>query len=147
LAVEKKTTNKGKAAELFVFGELLNSGADLYVPLVDMGVDAVLRRSDGTYVEIQVKSTEEDDQAGYFNVYDLGEHPEDRFFIVCVDMNERNRKTEGKPNVWVLSSKDFKEYMVAGCRLPIYERSHKHGNVQRCELLKDRFYDWEHLIG
>jgi len=51
-------------------------------------------------------------------------------------MNEKKSKVNGRPNIWVLSAKDFKEYMVSGCRLPIYERSRKHGNKAREEVLQ-----------
>ena len=104
---------KGKRAEFLVFAELIKRGADLYLPAVDTGIDAIIRKEDGTYLEIQVKSTLEDEQAGYFNVYDIKEHPEDKFFIICVDMNDKNFREKDKPNIWVLSAKDFKEYMVS----------------------------------
>ena len=126
---------KGKSAELLVFSELIRRGADLYLPVIDIGIDAIIRREDGTYLEIQVKSTEKDDQAGYFNVDDINKRPEDKFFIICIDMNKKNFKVEGRPNIWILSAKDFKKYMTSGYRLPIYERSHKHDNKRRDELL------------
>jgi hypothetical protein len=141
------TEQKGKSAEFLVFGELIRKGADLYLPVIDTGIDAILRRKDGSYIEIQIKSTEEDEQAGYFNVYELDKRPEDTFFIICVDMNAKNSIETGKPNIWVLSADDFKTYMVAGCRLPIYERSRQHNNEKRCDLLKNRFYAWELLTG
>ncbi len=138
---------KGKSAEYFVFSELIKRGADLYLPVIDIGIDAILRKKDGTYIEIQVKSTEKEDQAGYFNVYNINEHPEEKFFIICVDMNEDNLIEKGKPNIWVLPATDFKKYMVSGCRLPIYERSRKHNDEVRSELLKNHFYAWELLTG
>jgi predicted AAA+ superfamily ATPase len=138
---------KGKGAEYFVFSELIRKGADLYLPVIDTGIDAILRKKDGTYLEIQVKSTEKEDQAGYFNVDDINEHPEENYFIICVDFNEEKSLEKGKPNIWILPAKDFKEYMVSGCRLPIYERSHKHNNKVRFELLKSHFYDWKLLTG
>jgi len=143
---ELTNREKGKLAGFFVFGELVKRRADLYLPIIDIkGIDAILRKKDGAYIEIQVKSTQKEDQAGYFNVYDLEQHPEDKFYIICVDMNEKKSKVKGKPNIWVLSAKDFKEYMVSGCRLPIYERSRKHGNKAREELLQKNFEAWELL--
>ena len=136
---------KGKSAEYFVFSELIKRGADLYLPVIDTGIDAIIRRKDGTYLEIQVKSTQEEEQAGYFNVYDLEQHPECKFFIICVDMNEKKSRVKGKPNIWILSARDFKKYMVSGCRLPIYERSRNYENKTREELLKENFEAW-HLL-
>ena len=145
--MDETSQQKGKRAEFLVFSELLRRGADLYIPVIDMGIDAIVRREDGTYLEIQVKSTEKEDQAGYFNVYDINEHPEDKFFVVCVDFNEEKSIKEGKPNIWVLPAKDFKEYMVSGCRLPIYERSQKYENKVRTELLQKNFEAWGLLTG
>ncbi len=130
-----------------VFSELIKGGADLYLPVIDIGIDAVIRKEDGSYLEIQVKSTEEEDQSGYFNVYNIGKYPDDKFFVICVDMNEPKRIDKGRPNIWVLSAKDFKEYMISGWRLPIYERSRKHDNKVRSELLAKNFEAWQLLTG
>ncbi len=63
----KTSQQKGKQAEFLVFGELIRRGADLYLPIVDIGIDAIIKKKDGTYLQIQVKSTEADEQAGCFN--------------------------------------------------------------------------------
>ena len=55
---------KGKSAEYFVFSELIKGGADVYLPAVDIGIDAIVRREDGTYLEIQVKSTKKKTKLG-----------------------------------------------------------------------------------
>ena len=142
-----KSQQKGKRAEFLVFGELLKQGADLYLPVIDIGIDALVRRKDGTFSEIQIKSTEAEEQAGYFNVDDINKHPEDKFFIICVDFNEEKSKKKGKPNIWILPAKEFKEYMTSGYRLPIYERSHKHDDKRRDELLHKNFEAWRLLTG
>ncbi len=140
------TDQKGKGAELMVFGELIRKGVDLYIPIVDIGIDAIIKKKDGTYLQIQVKSTKAHEQAGYFNVYDINEHREEKFFIICVDMNEDNLIEKGKPNIWVLPATDFKKYMVSGCRLPIYE-TRRGDKEPRYKLLQDCFYAWESLTG
>ena len=50
----------GELGELYVFGELLKRGAVSYIPLVDTGLDALVRTSEGTVIEIQVKSAGSD---------------------------------------------------------------------------------------
>lgn len=146
--MECTSQQKGKRAEFLVFGELLRLGYELYLPVIDnIGVDALVRRKDDTFSEIQIKSTEAEEQSGYFNVGDIQKHPEEKFFIVCVDFNKEKLIDEGKPNIWVIPAKKFKEYMVSGCRLPIYERSIKHENKPRKELLEGYFNKWELLTG
>ena len=145
--MDETSQQKGKRAELLVFSELMKEGFDVYLPVVDKGVDAIIPTKNGTYLEIQIKSTENEEQAGYFNVYDLDKHPQDRFYIICVDMNEKKSKVKGRPNIWILSAKDFKKYMVSGYRLPIYERSRKHGNEAREKLLQNNFEAWKLLNG
>ena len=117
------TQQKGKRAEFLVFGELIKRGADLYFPAVDIGIDAILRqkKKDGTYcyVEIQVKSTEAEKQAGYFNVYNLRHQP--NLFIICVDMSRE------EPEIWILPSKEFERYATGvekhkHCLLPLPDR-------------------------
>lgn len=127
--MEITTQQKGKRAEFLVFGELIRRGADLYLPVVDIGVDTILRhkRKDGTYryLEIQVKSTKAKEQAGYFNVYDL--QPSDNLLIVCVNMSEEKIKQRGKPEIWILPSTEFEKYATGKekrkhCRLPLPDR-------------------------
>ena len=55
----------GERGELYVFGELLKRGAISYVPLVDDGVDALVRTSEGTVIEIQVKAAGRAHSTGY----------------------------------------------------------------------------------
>ena len=81
----------------------------------------------------------------YFNVDDINKRPEDKFFIICVDMNKKNFKVEGSPNIWILSARDFKKYITSGYRLPIYEKSRRYHNKPRCELLQKNFEAWELL--
>ncbi len=142
--MEQTSQEKGKSAELLVFSELIKRGADLFIPVIDKGIDAVIRKSNGTYLEIQIKSTQEDDQSGYFNVYDIEKHNEKTFYIICVDMNEK-KMVNGKPNIWILSVKNFKKYMVSGCRLPIYECSRRHRNLSRQNMLEKYRDAWELL--
>ena len=94
---------KGKMAELAVFGELLKRGVIPYVPLVDIkGIDAIIRKDDGRLLEIQVKSTFSKGMQGSFNVDDLVTKP--NFFIIGVigegDMPE-------KYEYWVFPSEVF----------------------------------------
>ena len=47
----------GKRMEYYLIGLMLKEGLDCYVPLVDDdGIDVVIRKSDGTYIEIQIKA-------------------------------------------------------------------------------------------
>lgn len=142
--MEMGSTQKGKLGEFFVFGELIRRGYELYLPVIDTGVDAVVRLGDRTHVDIQVKTTQQENQAGYFNVYDL--EPRDNLFIICVDMSEAKMKEyKGQPEVWVLPSRVYMEHATASrvkdkewirYLLPLPDGSRKHGNVPRRELLK-----------
>ena len=152
------TQDKGKYAEFLVFAELIGRGADVYTPTVDTGIDAVVRRKNGSYTEVQIKATEEDDQAGYFNVPNFDRYKSENFYVVCVDLNDYPLAKRAKPsyksltlpdgklpNVWILTSKEFEEYETAGHRLPIYEGSQKHRNEKRYILLKKAYRAWERL--
>ncbi len=44
---------------------MLKEGLDVYVPLVDdVGIDAVIRRPDNTFIEIQIKARSKDVKFG-----------------------------------------------------------------------------------
>lgn len=48
--------NFGKRIEYWVACSALKQGLDVFIPLVDdKGIDLVIRRKDGTYIEVQVK--------------------------------------------------------------------------------------------
>jgi hypothetical protein len=97
--MEIGTTEKGKLGELYVFSKLIERGAMPFLPIADIrGVDAVVRKKDGTYVEIQVKATW-GNQAGYFNVRNLVER--EGLFIVGLIMGIEPLEA------WILPSKEF----------------------------------------
>ena len=46
----------GKRMEYKLIGDMLMEGLDCYVPLVDdHGVDCVIKKDDGTFIEVQIK--------------------------------------------------------------------------------------------
>ena len=51
----------GKRIEFWIIGQMLKEGMDVYIPLVDdMAIDAVVRRKDGTFIEVQIKARSKD---------------------------------------------------------------------------------------
>ncbi len=47
----------GKRIEYWVIGQMLKEGIDVYVPLVDdNAIDAVVRKPDGSFTEVQIKA-------------------------------------------------------------------------------------------
>jgi len=99
-------TEKGKVGELYVFGKLIEKGAMPFLPIADIrGVDAVVRRNDGTYVEIQVKSTWPPEQAGFINVPDLDVRK--GLFIVGLIYANPPGQIEEMPEAWIIPSDVF----------------------------------------
>jgi len=143
------STQKGKRAEFLVFGELIKRGANLYLPVIDKGIDAIILKQDGTYLQIQVKSTEAEEQAGWFNVEELELYKGKNLFIVCVEMSKE------PPEIWVLQSEVFMEYANVSkskegrnnYRLGIDSKDTKHGNEPRRGLLKEYREAWGLLTG
>src|SRR6266571_3759234 len=55
----------GKRIEFWIIGRMLKEGLDVYVPLVDdNAIDAVVRRTDGSFLEVQIKARSIDVVAG-----------------------------------------------------------------------------------
>lgn len=97
--MEIGATEKGKLGELYVFRKLIENGAMPFLPIADIrGVDAVVRKKDGSYVEIQIKTTWTEEMKGYFNVPDLVARK--NYFIVGLIMEET-------PEAWIIPSEVF----------------------------------------
>ena len=47
----------GRRIEFWVIGEMMKEGLDVHIPLVDdMGIDAIVRKEDGSFIEAQIKA-------------------------------------------------------------------------------------------
>lgn len=47
----------GKRMEYYVISKMLEQGLDVYIPLIDdFAIDAIVRKKDGTFIEIQIKA-------------------------------------------------------------------------------------------
>jgi hypothetical protein len=84
----------GKAGELKVFVKLLEHELIPYVPLVDEGIDCILKN--GKKIQIKTVRTKRDPL--WFQVSNI--EPQDDFFIVGIDANDQ---------FWIFPSKIFAE--------------------------------------
>lgn len=91
------TQSKGKWAELRVIGELVREGfTAIYTPVIDVeGVDIIVKREDGSYSEIQVKSRSRMEDS--FQVRGLKQ--KENLFLVLHVLNT--------DDFWIIPSADF----------------------------------------
>lgn len=55
----------GKRMEYYFIGQMLKEGLDCYIPMVDDdGIDVVIRKADGQYIEVQIKARSNSVAAG-----------------------------------------------------------------------------------
>lgn len=93
----------GKRIEYYVIGLMLKQGLDVFLPMVDDdAIDAVIKKPDGNFVEIQIKARSEKVLFGDAALF-AGLKHEYRKNYWFVFYSERMDKT------WVLSSKEFIE--------------------------------------
>jgi hypothetical protein len=91
----------GKRIEFFVIGRMLKEGLDLYIPLVDdNAIDCIVRKPDGTFVEVQIKARSSKVNFGDGALFAAipHEYRENYWFVFY---SERLEKT------LILSSKEF----------------------------------------
>ncbi|WP_295374561.1 hypothetical protein [uncultured Pseudacidovorax sp.] len=91
----------GKRIEYWVVGLMLKQGMDVYMPLVDDdAIDAVIKRPDGQFIQIQIKARSKDVKAGDGALFSAITHElrESYFFVLY---SERHDK------IWILSSREF----------------------------------------
>ncbi len=91
----------GKRMEFYVVGLMLKEGLDVYLPLVDdHAIDAVVKRPDGRFVEVQIKARSNTVTFGDAALFAALVH-EHRLNYWFVFYSERMDK------IWIMSSKEF----------------------------------------
>lgn len=93
----------GKRIEYYIVGLMLKQGLDVYLPLVDDdAIDAVVKRPDGRFVEVQIKARSNNvkfGSAGLFAALPHEYRPNYWFVFYSERMN----------TMWIMSSKEFIE--------------------------------------
>ena len=91
----------GKRMEYKLVGDMLMEGLDCYLPLIDdHGVDCVIKKSDGTFIEVQIKArskTVKDGDAALFAAIYHDYTP--NFYFVFY--------SERLDSMWIMSSEEF----------------------------------------
>lgn len=91
----------GKRIEYWVAGLMLKEGIDIYMPLVDdNAIDAVVRRRDGTFVEVQIKARSKDVVMGDAARFAAIAHEQrDNYYFVFY--------SERLDKFWIMTSEEF----------------------------------------
>lgn len=91
----------GKRMEYKLIGDMLMEGLDCYVPLVDdHGVDCVIKKSDGTFIEVQIKARSKTVAEGNAALFaGIVHEPRPNFYFVFY--------SERLETMWIFSSEEF----------------------------------------
>ena len=91
----------GKRMEFYVVGLMLKEGLDVYLPLVDDdAIDAVVKKPDGSFVEIQIKARSKKVVFGDAALFAALKHeyrPNYWFVFYSARMDK----------IWIMTSKEF----------------------------------------
>ena len=144
----------GQIGELYVFSELLKQGLEVYKPLLDEGLDALVRLPNGQVIELQIKSA---GGAGgkdprWFQMPAFT--PRAEFFIVCVEFLDNEVVA-----IWVFPSMVFHAY-ASGSKTKLRDLNLDSGKRKYGEPLTDRlcgfrnrwelianFEEWQRFMG
>lgn len=99
----RSTAAFGKRIEFYVVGLMLKEGLDVYLPLVDDdAIDAVVKRPDGRFVEVQIKARSRDVGFGHAGLFAAlsHEHRKNYWFVFY---------SERMDTLWIMSSREFIE--------------------------------------
>ena len=122
---EIETQVTGAFGENVVIAEFLKRNFDIYLPVVDRGVDCIVRSSTGNYYEVQIKTRATTKRGKY--IFEVrGFSVRKKFFIVCYQS-----KLE-PDSFWILPSKVFKEH---GSSRPKYNSHRLNLNPKRQKML------------
>ncbi|HFQ5047563.1 TPA: hypothetical protein ACGUWG_004385, partial [Vibrio vulnificus] len=91
----------GKRMEYWIAGLMLKEGIDVYMPLIDdNGIDAVIRKPDGTFIEVQIKARSKNVSMGDAALFAAITHElRDNYYFVFY--------SERLEQFWIMSSEDF----------------------------------------
>jgi hypothetical protein len=102
----RHTAGFGKRIEYWVVGLMLKEGLDVYLPLVDdHAVDAVVKRPDGSFIEVQIKARSKDVGFGHGGLFAAVTHElrHNYWFVLYAERHDA---------IFILSSKEFLEEAV-----------------------------------
>jgi hypothetical protein len=91
----------GKRMEFYVVGLMLKEGLDVYLPLVDDdAIDAVIKRPEGRFVEVQIKARSRGVKFGNSGLFAALTHElrENYWFVFY---------SERMDTIWIMSSREF----------------------------------------
>jgi len=91
----------GKRIEFYVVGLMLKEGLDVYLPLVDDdAIDAVIKRPDGRFVEVQIKARSKSVIFGDAALFAAMTHePRKNYWFVFY--------SDRMDTTWIMSSQEF----------------------------------------
>lgn len=97
----RHTAGFGKRIEYWVIGNMLKAGLDVYVPMVDdNAIDAVIRRPDGSFVEVQIKARSLDCAPGDCALFAALTHePRQNYWFLFY--------SERLDVMWIMTSEEF----------------------------------------
>ncbi len=96
----------GKRVEYNLIGKMLMEGLDVYLPLVDdHGVDCIIKKEDGSFIEVQIKARSSEVTDGDAALFSAITHEKtDNFYFVFY--------SERLDLMWILSSEEFLDECV-----------------------------------
>ena len=91
----------GKRMEYNMIGRMLMEGLDVYLPLVDdHGVDCIIKKENGTFIEIQIKARSKEVTEGDAALFAAITHEcKENFYFVFY--------SERLDMMWIMSSEEF----------------------------------------
>lgn len=91
----------GKRMEYWIIGKMIRDGLDVYVPLVDdMGIDAIVRKPDGSFGEVQIKARSKNVIPGDAALFAAMPHEfRDNYWFVFY--------SERMDTMWIMTSEEF----------------------------------------
>jgi hypothetical protein len=92
----------GRRMEYWLIGQMLREGLDVYVPLVDdIGVDAVIRKEDNSFIEVQIKARSHEVKLTSAALFAAIDHllPRQNYYFVL--------RSERLDKMWIMSSEEL----------------------------------------
>ncbi len=101
MITNKKSTEFGKQMEYWIISLMLKEGLEIYTPFVDDdAIDLIIKKSNGTFIEIQIKARSKTVAIGHGARFEMSYHKKRKnYFFVFY--------SERLKTFWIMSSEEF----------------------------------------
>lgn len=142
----------GKVGELKVWVELMKRGCHVYLPIADVGIDAMVENRKGRVFRVGVQSRGHKDynEASHSPTYFIVPEQENMDFFIASAKFQKADQDDYEESYWIFPLKEKREglkpFLMSSGGIELIQRVSGHRELgTRADILKDFKNSWEQI--